>query len=130
MLFDVSQSNESLRSDDTADAYQSITHENVVKRIDQAQLSICGITSTYQNNVNRVNGMKPNRNSFEFHHILSTKKLPKMIFLLMEKSSGNVTTWSGVLTKCKQSLNVFHDFSLDMDMDRKVDNHRHPLSDI
>ena len=82
----------------------------MTKRIDQAQFSICGMTGTYQNNVNRVNGMKPNRNSFEFHHILSTKKLPKMIFLLMEKSTRNVTTWQ---VSCALFLQISDPTNLD-----------------
>ena len=106
--------------DGDAEKYKSARHEEVTTRVDRAQIFLCCVTAAYKDNVNRVNGLKANKNSFEFIQALGTKRLPKMVFLLMEHAVCNVAAWDGVLGKCRSSTNPFHDFMADTDVDRKV----------
>ena len=105
--------------DDNFEEYKR-KHESCIDLIDNSQLFVCCTTSKYMERVNRINGMKPNKNSFEFNHALHTKGLPRMVFLLMDSSVFNVIAWEGRMAKANQSLNPYHDFSTDIDFDRKI----------
>ena len=105
--------------DDNFEEYKR-KHESCIDLIDNAQLFVCCATSKYMERVNRINGMKPNKNSFEFNHALHTKGLPRMVFLLLDSSVFNVVAWEGRMAKANQSLNPYHDFATDADFERKI----------
>jgi hypothetical protein len=86
--------------DDHADTY-ALPHADTAQCIDNAQVFLSCVTANYVERVNRSNGVKPNKNSFEFNHALHSKA-DRMVFLLMDESALDAEAWRGRLARVAQ----------------------------
>ena len=90
-------------------------HESIREEIDNSQIFIACVTQKYINKVKRIEGAKPNKNSFEFNHAKHTKTFKNMVFLIMDRSVLHLSSWSDLIGKKNTEIINIHDFTVNTD---------------